>query len=172
MKKIILSLIAILFMNGSNGFAAPINTMDQGQMSIGIVGGNTTNCYYLENKVSNNVTIGIQSINSDIDFYGQIALSNGLNSGNSDNFGGVPQLIIGSRDLKTGATTYGGVGITVPLAEGLDAYTSLIAGSNFQEYQLGATSKISDSVSLNFNYRNVRHNGTKDGVGIGLNCHI
>lgn len=166
MKKAILSIITFLLMGVSNVFAAPINTLDQGQMSIGIVGGNITNCYYLENKVSNNVTIGIQSINSDIDFYGQINFANDVDSGSS------PRLIIGSRNLNTGSTTYVGAGITVPLSEGLDGYTSLIAGSELQEFQIGVTSKLSDSVSLNFNYRTVRHNGIKNGLGIGIDCRI
>jgi hypothetical protein len=178
MKKIVLSLIILIFMNVSNGFTAPFNTIDQGQMSIGIVGGDITKCYYFENKISNNLTVGIQSINSDLDFYGIIDLYPGFNSGNTpeagntQETGNTPKLIIGSRDLGNGATTYGGVGLAVPLAEGLDGYTSLIAGAKFQEFQLGSTCKISDSVSLNFNYRIVRHNGTKNGVGIGLNCRI
>lgn len=168
MRKTILSLIAFFLMSGSYGFAAPINTVDQGQMSLGIVGGNVTDCYYLENKVSNNVTIGIQSINSDVDFYGEIDMSNGFNSD-----GGGPRLIVGSRNFNnSGSTTYAGVGVVVPLADGLNGYSSVIAGSGLQEFQLGAISKMSDSVSINFNYRNVRHNGTQNGVGIGLDCRI
>ncbi len=167
MKKVMLTLAAFLVINAGTGFSSPVNDMEQGQMSIGIVGGNTTNCYYFENRISNNVTLGIQSIDDDTDFYGQIDLSNGFNSG------GTPRLIIGNRDLDHGgSTTYVGAGLTFPLTQGMSGYTSLISGSKLDEFQLGAISRISDSVSLNFNYRNVRHRGTKDGFGIGLDCHI
>lgn len=169
MKKVILFLLTFLFLNFSIGFAAPLNNMDQGKMAIGIVGGGITNCYYLENKVSNKLTIGIQSIKGDTDFYGEIDVSNSSDAGNS---AGGPRLIIGNRDLDNGSTTYVGAGVTVPLTDGLGGYVSLIAGSRLQELQLGATSQIADNVSLNLNIRSVRHNGTKNGFGVGLDCRI
>ena len=169
MKKTILSLIAFLFLNSNIVFAAPINTMDQGKTAFGIIGGNITNCYYFENKISNNITIGIQSIQNDTDFYGEIELSNNLDS---DKLSNVPRLIIGHRDGDNGSTAYVGAGVTVPLTDGIGGYASLIAGTRLQELQFGAINKISDYVSLNLNMRTVRHNGTKTGFGIGLDCHI
>ncbi|HEY3426098.1 MAG TPA: hypothetical protein VGL27_14970 [Negativicutes bacterium] len=165
MKKIVLIIGAYFLINASNGFAAPISNLEQGQMSVGIVGGNVTNCYYFEKKASTDLTVGIQSIDNDIDFYGQIDISN-LTLANN------PKIIIGIRKLDSVSKTYLGAALTLPLTDSVNGYSSLIAGSGLKELQLGITQQIADTVALNLNYRIVKHNGTKDSFGLGLNCRI
>ncbi|TWH45037.1 hypothetical protein [Sporomusa sp. KB1] len=164
MRKIMVLLSALFFITVGNSFAAPINTLDQQQIVIGIVGGSVTDTYYLEQKITNNVTLGIQYIDSDVDCYGQLDFSN--DTGNS------PKLIIGNRNFDSGSITYLGAAIKAPISNGLDGYALALAGKSLQELQVGITSDINESVFMNLNYRLVKHHGTDQGIGIGLGCRI
>ncbi|MBP2636479.1 MAG: hypothetical protein H6Q72_2386 [Firmicutes bacterium] len=165
MRKIMLLLSTLLFITVGNSFAAPSNTLDQQQIAIGIVGGNVTDNYYLEQKVSNNITIGIQYINSDVDCYGQLDLASDTGKG--------PKLIIGNRNFDAGGSTvYVGAAINSPMTEGVDGYVVGLAGKDLQELQMGIINEINDSIFIDLNYRIVKHNGTDHGIGVGLGCRI
>lgn len=135
-------------------------------MTVGIVGGNVTNAYYLEDKVTNNLSIGIQYIDGDVDCYGQIDFSDNVNSET------IPKLIIGNRDYSSGSTTYIGAAVRAPINEDFAGYAIALFGKSLQELQLGFTSELNDSVFMNVNYRIVEHHGTSKGIGLGIGCRL
>lgn len=167
MKKVIVLLTLLLLISVGNTLAAPITSLDNQQMEIGIIGGNVTTTYYLEDKVTNNITIGIQQIDGDLDCYGQIDLSPNVNKE------ATPKLIIGNRDYSSGSITYIGAAVNAPITEDFNGYAIALLGNHLQELQLGVTSELSDSVFINLNYRIVDHHGSnKNGIGLGLGCRI
>ncbi len=157
MKKIILSLIVILAFPAVTGFAAPINNLATSRTAVGI----GSDFFYLEHKITDNFTLGLQNVDRDgsdmDDIYGQFHFT--------DNFRG----IIGSRNFDPGSKLYLGVAVNGPLAPAWNGYASLIAGSEFKELQVGANYKLTRNVDLNLDYHSFMPDSgrDRDGVGIG-----
>jgi hypothetical protein len=157
LKKIAIILAALLTVTGT-GLSAPVNDLDKGQTATGI--GNNT--FYLEHKLADNFTLGLQNVNWDQrnnmdNIYGQLQLAN--------NFRG----IIGSNDVDSNAKVYVGMAINGPIAPEWEGYTSLIAGKEFKELQVGANFKITYNADINFTYHTYMpdEGENKSGVGIG-----
>ncbi|HWR08040.1 hypothetical protein [Sporomusa sp.] len=166
MKKVMFLLTLLLLITVCTALAAPINSLEKQQMAVGIVGGNVTNTYYLEDKVTNNLSIGIQYIDGDIDSYGKIDFSNNASPGTT------PKLIIGNRDFRSGSTKYIGASVSAPMNEDFAGYAIALFGKSLQELQLGVTSELNESVFMNLNYRLVEHHGTKKGIGLGIGFRL
>ncbi|MPM81557.1 hypothetical protein SDC9_128611 [bioreactor metagenome] len=170
MKKIIIGLAALLSANLATGFAAPINDLHQGQTAVGVVmnsGDNDSDTFYLEHKLSNNFTLGLQ--NSDFDYggdaddiYGQFNLNNNLRA------------IVGNRDYGYDSKFYMGLAATTPLAPAWDGYASLIGNSDFKELQVGANYQLARNVDFNLNYRsNMPDQGSNNnGLGFGATLKL
>ncbi len=158
MKKTIVALTAIFTMNIGISLAAPINDLSTGHTALGI--GNDT--FYIENKIADNFTLGIQNGNRDNDgnmndIYGQIQLSDNLRG------------IIGSRNFDAESKMYLGMAVNEPLSSGWDGYGSLIGGNGFKELQVGANLGIASNVDFNLNYHSFMPDlgSSKNGVGFG-----
>lgn len=158
MKKIIVALTAAITLTTGITLAAPINDLSKGQTALGI----GTDTFYIENRVGDNFTLGIQNANRDNagnmnDIYGQVNFSNNLRG------------IIGSRDVDTGSKMYLGMAVNGPLSSGWDGYGSLIAGNGFKEVQVGANVGIANNVDLNLNYHSFMPDSgsSENGVGFG-----
>ncbi|SFM30440.1 hypothetical protein [Pelosinus propionicus] len=158
MKKIVM-IAAALLITASTGLSAPVNDLDKGQTAAGIGSNNT---FYLEHKLAENFTLGLQNVNWDHrnnmdNVYGQLQLAN--------NFRG----ILGSNDVNSNAKVYVGMAINGPLAPEWEGYTSLIAGKEFKELQVGANFKITYNADINFTYHTYMpdEGENKSGVGIG-----
>ncbi len=132
MKKIALTVVSLLTLSVGTGFAAPINTLNQGQTAIGVV-----DDAYLEHKLSNNFTLGLQKH----DVYGQVNLNDNLRA------------IVGSRDYNSNSELYVGAAVNTSLAPSLEGYASLVGSSDFKELQVGANYSLTHNVDLNLNYR-------------------
>jgi len=132
MKKIVLTVVSILALGAGTAFATPINNLNQGQTAIGV----QDHALYIEHKLSNNFTLGL----NENDIYGQIGLGNNIRG------------IVGSRDYN-GSELFVGAAVNAPLAPSLDAYASIIGGSNFKEAQVGANYNLTSNLDLNLNYR-------------------
>jgi hypothetical protein len=159
MKKILLTLAVLLAVGVTTGFAAPVNDLTTGQAAVG-VGSDT---FYLEDKIVDNFTIGYQNVyRGDYghmdDIYGELNFSKNLRA------------IVGSRDFGSDSKLYGGLAISAPLAIKCDGYVSFVAGSEFNELQVGANYKLMNNVDLNLNYHSFLPDGSdsQDGVGIGV----
>ena len=133
MKKIALTVVGILAFSVGTGFAAPINNLNQGQTAIGVL----DDSFYMEHKMSDNVTLGFQKH----DIYGQVNFDHNLRG------------IIGSRDYNSDSQVYIGAAVNTPLARSLDGYASLIGSSEFKELQIGANYNLTNNVDINLNYR-------------------
>jgi hypothetical protein len=133
MKKVVLTMVAILGFGASTGFAAPINNLGQGQTAVGVV----DDSFYLEHKMTDNLTVGFQKN----DIYGQVDLSNNLRA------------IVGSRDNSYNSKFYIGAAVDTSLAPSLDGYASIVAGNNFKEMQVGANYNLTNNFDINLNYR-------------------
>lgn len=132
MKKIILTAVSLFALSVGTCFATPINNLNQGQTAIGV----QDESFYLEHKLSNNITLGFQKD----DFYGQVNVGNNLRA------------IIGSRDYN-GSKIYVGAAVTTALAPSLDGYASLIGANDFTEAQVGVNYNLASNFDVNLNYR-------------------
>ncbi|MBP2625360.1 MAG: hypothetical protein H6Q68_71 [Firmicutes bacterium] len=152
MKKIALTVVGILAFSVGTGFAAPINNLNQGGTAIGVL----DDSFYLEHKISDNVTLGFQKN----DIYGQVNFDHNLRA------------IIGSRDYNSDSKLYIGAAVNTPLARSLDGYVALIGASDFKELQVGANYNLTSNVDVNFNYRSFMpdqgSNSNRTGLGATL----
>jgi hypothetical protein len=133
MNKILLVLAAMLLLGVGTAFAAPLNNLTDGQTAIGWVGDKG----YIENKVTNNVTVGLE--NNEI--YGQYGFTKNL------------RLIVGGQNYNSNSSCYAGLGVIATVAPKLDAYASLVGGDGFSELQVGANLNVLPNLDLNVNYR-------------------
>jgi hypothetical protein len=152
MKKIALASAVMIALGTGIGFAAPINNLGNGQTAIGV----QDHSAYIEHKFDT-VTLGLQ----EHDIYGQYDINKNL------------RLIAGSKDYNNeNSKLYGGVGLTAPLANNVNGYTSLVAGSGFKELQLGANVNVAPNVDVNVNYRSLMpdqgSNSNRTSVGASL----
>jgi len=152
MKKTALTVVSLLAFGVGTGFAAPINNLGQGQTAIGVM----DDSFYLEHKMSNNLTLGFQKN----DIYGQVNLNNNIRA------------IIGSKDYNSNSNLYIGAAVTSPLAPSLDGYASLVGASDFKELQVGANYNITNNLDFNVNYRSFMpdqgSNSNRTGLGATL----
>ncbi len=152
MKKTIVALVVLLGVGTGTGFAAPINNLANHQTAVGYV----HDSFYLEHKLTNNLTLGLQ--NDDI--YGQYNITNNLRA------------IVGSRDYNSSSTVYAGVALNASLAPSVDGYVSLVAGSSFKEVQVGANATVAPNVDLNINYRSFMPDYGNDSHRVGLGATL
>jgi len=157
MKKTMIAIAAMLAMNIGTGFAAPINELDKGQTAVGI----GTDNFYLEHKLSNSFTLGLQNVDRDghmSDVYGQFNLSSNLRG------------IVGSRDLNSDSKLYVGAAVNGSIAPEWQGYASVVGSSQFAEVQVGANYKLTSNADLNLNYHSFMPDAgsDKNGVGVGV----
>lgn len=165
MKKLLLAVAVLLSANLATGFAAPINNLSQGETALGVVVHSSdvdSDSFYIEHKLSNNFTLGLQNTDFDYgdnatDVYGQLNLNNNLRA------------IVGNRDFESSNKFYLGMAVNAPLAPQWDGYASLIGGSNFKEFQVGANYNLARNVDFNLNYRSIMpdHGSDNNGLGFG-----
>lgn len=168
MKELLLAIL-LLMSNAAIVLGAPINNLEPGQAALGIAqGGERNSTYYVETQCTPTLTLGFQEtdwVNSGnmADLYAQFRL-NGEDQDNSI------RLIVGNRTYESRSNSYLGLALTKQMSDEWTAYTSAIAGSGFQEIQIGGNYDLSDNSFLNFNYRMTRCEGDKNGIGIGIGC--
>lgn len=159
MKKSLLALTAIVALNVSSVFAAPVNDLTKGETALGI----GTTEFYIEHQLTDTFTIGYQNADRDYygdmdDIYGQLRLNNNLRA------------IIGNRDLPYDSTNfYAGLAATAPLSDKMTGYVSYVMGSDFNETQVGTNIALASNLDLNFNYHafNPDHGRNEDKFGFG-----
>lgn len=157
MKKIIFSVVILLVLGVSTAMAAPLNDLARNQTAVGA----SNDGVYIENKVADKFTLGIQGIDlnddSSFDIYGQYHFTN--------NFRG----IIGHRDVFDGSL-YAGVGVSDNLDENWDGHAYVIFGDGFAEAQVGANYKINSNLDANVYGRffMADHGDDHNRLGIGL----
>lgn len=160
MKKTLAALAVIAALNSSSAFAAPINDLGAGETAIGA----GTTGYYLEHQLTDGFTLGYQNVDRDRygdmnDIYGQFRVTNFFRA------------IIGHRsDLPyDDSNFYAGLAATVPLLPNVDGYASFVAGSDFDETQIGTNINLLSNVDFNINYHsfNPDYGRNEDGFGFG-----
>lgn len=156
MKRIALIVALLLALTAGTCLASPINDLSRGQTALGL--GSDT--FYLEHKLTDNFTLGLQSIDwagKPTDIYGQYNFNNSLRG------------LVGSRDFDGGSKMYFGLAVNGPMAPEWDGYASFVAGSEFKEFQAGANFHVAHNVDLNIGYHSFMpdwgHND--NGVGVG-----
>ena len=153
MKKMIVMVVVLLVFSISNAMAAPLNDLATEQTAVGV----SNDAIYIENKIADRITVGIQDIDlsrdDSIDFYGQYQFEN--------NFRG----IIGYRD-----TLYAGVGYVKELDNKWDGHAYVIFSDEFAEAQVGGTYKINHELDANVYYRFIMqdHGSDHGRLGVGL----
>jgi hypothetical protein len=156
-----MTFIALLLISMNSAFAAPINDLEKGDTIVGVIGGSNNSMYYLETQNTDNLTIGIQSLNLRgnniaMDYYAQIRMDD------------TSRVIVGNRILDSHSRSYLGGAIQNELAPDIEGYASLIAGSGLQELQLGVNYKLTDTSDINLNFSAISDN--KSSIGLGLSC--
>lgn len=157
MKKTVLALAALLTMNVTAGFAAPINDLSQGQTAVGA----GSDGFYIEHKLTNNFTLGFQNVDLDgvdaDDIYGQFDLNKNLKG------------IIGSRNFDPSSKTYFGLAATGPVSPEMGGYASFVVSSDFKEMQIGGNYALTNNVDLNIKYKSFMpdYGNNRNDVGIG-----
>lgn len=158
MKKTVLAFTAFTLLQAGTVLASPINDLSRSQTAVGL----STDAFYLEHQISNNVTVGFQNTDWDRvsydDIYGQFKLDNNLKG------------IIGSRDWASESKFYMGLAATAPLSPDWKGHASVIAGSEFKEFQAGASYALAGNVDLNVMYHTFRPDDgkAKSGADFGV----
>lgn len=155
MKRTLLIVALLLTMTAGTCLAAPINDLGSGQTALGL-GSNT---FYLEHKLTDNFTLGLQNIDwagEPTDIYGQFDFSGNLRG------------IVGSRDYNGGSKLYLGLAVSGPMAPEWDGYASIIGGSEFKEVQVGANFHIAHNLDLNLAYHSFMPDFGPDHNGVGV----
>ena len=142
MKKIALASTLMIALSAGTGFAAPINTLENGQTAVGIHDERA----YIEHKFADAVTVGLQ----EDDIYGQFEVNQNL------------RLLAGSRDFHDDSELYGGLGVIAPLSSNVNGYASLVAGSSFKEMQVGANFNVATNLDINLNYSSLMPDSGSD----------
>ena len=158
-----LILLSLLCIHMHSVFAAPVNDLEKGETAAGIIGGNHSSIYYLETQNTDMLTVGIQYLdlkenNNATDFYAQLKINESLRA------------IAGNRAIGSASKYYMGAAVKNSLIPEVDGYAAVIAGSGFQELQLGASYKITDTNDINISFCTVT--GNKSSIGIGLSCRF
>jgi hypothetical protein len=156
---VILIFIAFLLFSINSVFAAPVNDLEKGVTAAGVISGSNSSMYYLETQNTDKLTIGIQSLdlrdnNTATDFYAQIKMDDTL------------RVIFGNRIIDSRSKAYLGGAVESRLNPDVNGYASVIAGSGFQELQLGVNYKLTDANDININFSSLSDN--KSSLGIGL----
>ena len=157
MKKTIFMVLVLMVFSFSTALAAPLNDLVTNQTAVGV----SNDGIYLENRVAEKVTLGVQDIdfNNDnsLDIYGQYHFTKNLRG------------IIGYRDVLDGSI-YAGVGVSDVLDENWDGHAYLVFGSEFSEAQVGATYKINHDLDANVYARffMADHGSDHNRLGLGL----
>lgn len=157
MKKIMYLVVAILVFGCATVLAAPLNDLSHNQTAVGA----SNDGIYLENRVADKVTLGIQGIDfsddNSFDVYGQYHFTNNLRG------------ILGYRDISDGSI-YAGVGVSDVLDDNWYGHAYLVFGDEFTEAQVGANYKINDELDANVYARFFMADHGKDHnrLGIGL----
>jgi len=145
MKKVLLSLTILLALSVGTVFAAPISTLTKDQTAVGILLHHNNNSYYVENKVTDTLTVGYEQIYLNTvkmnNFYAQ------FNAGETSRF------MLGFKDLRNSSRPYAGYGVTTALSPEWSAYATILGGDQFTEVQVGATYAINENYDFNLNYR-------------------
>lgn len=158
MKKIICIAVALLVLSLGTAMAAPLNDLSKGQTAVGVA----TDNLYIEHKIADRFTIGLQNIDvtsddDEIDLYAQYRLNNTFRA------------IVGHRDISGGAG-YLGIGATRSLDNNWDGHAYVLLSDEFVEAQVGATYKITSELDANVYFRSFMPDEGKDknrlGVGI------
>jgi hypothetical protein len=155
MKRTVLIVALLLALTAGTCMASPLNDLGRGQTALGL----TSDTFYLEHKLTDNFTLGLQNIDwagKPTDVYGQL------------NFGGNLRGIIGSRDYDGGSKLYLGLGVSGPMAPEWDGYASFVAGSKFQEVQVGANFHVAHNVDLNVGYHSFMPDWGSNQTGVGV----
>ena len=157
MKKIICFAVALSALSLSTAMAAPLNDLARNQTAVGA----SNDGIYIENKVADKFTLGIQGIDfnkyDSFDIYGQYHFTN--------NFRG----IIGHRDVFDGSL-YAGVGVSDKLDDNWDGHAYVVFGDEFAEAQVGANYKINSNLDANVYVRffMADHGDDHNRLGLGL----
>jgi hypothetical protein len=159
LNKVIVTFIAVLFLNITNAFAAPVNDLENGDTAVGVISGSNNSMYYVETKSSDKLILGMQSLdlrtsNSATDFYAQIKMDDTL------------RVIFGNRMIDSRSKAYLGGVVESRLNPDVNGYASVIAGNGFQELQMGVNYKLTDANDININFSSLSDN--KSSLGIGL----
>lgn len=156
--------------------AAPPTELERGNFAIGVATGDHTNDYYIENKLGDTFTLGAEHVQwrsgdgeTTTDIYGKIDMKTDMES---DENAVKWQLILGRRAFSDSGKKYIGAGASANIGDNWKAYSSIIAGQNFEEVEAGFLYPINEQSNLNISYRNCRHNGAHDDVYIGVAVKI
>ena len=167
MKKYAFLVAAIGLAVSSVVMAAPINHLDTQDTAVGI----GTRESFIEHKATDGITVGVSRSNRDE--YGNpkdVYMQYHVLGQNIRLLGGYRW---GMRQASEN-NAYAGLGLSTPSVLGFDAYTSYVAGKDFNEIQLGLNKSLIANVDLNLNYHNFKpdHGSRENGVGVGVTLHF
>jgi hypothetical protein len=195
MKKVLLGLVIIFILSVATCFAAPFNTLKPEQTAAGLVywGANseTDNDWsmggiYLEHKVADKLTIGLETIGRTdyfYDYYYYYYSSIALGSNITDiylqyHIDDNCRILLGSKffsqdiydtygnyGYSTDIKPYVGVAVTAKLSDSVEGYAALTTADT----QVGANLNFTKNLSGNIFYRNCStENLDLSGAGFGL----
>lgn len=165
MKKKIALIAALGVLTATTAFAQPIQKSGAHDTTVGV----GTDDIFIEHKLDNNLTLGYARLDRDeYDDQNDFYLQYDLVGDNVKLLGGYRNHLPGDEN-----NLYAGIAFSTPTIPAIDmeAYTSFIAGADFNEFQVGLNKSLFLNVDLNINYHNFSPDHGKDehGVGVGVN---
>lgn len=160
-KMLILFLLTVA--STTPAWAMQVNNLEEGESAAGVSFGDKTKSYYIESKIGEAFTLGLQGANwkngYDItNLYGQFTL-NGL----EDMRG-----ILGTKHLDASSRAYLGIIAQKELSAEWVSYTIGAIGRGFQELQVGVNYQINERNYLNVSYLFLNHKGGSNDLDIGV----
>lgn len=158
-------LLSFLNFSATTGFTAPVSDLDNGNSAYGIMWGTHSTTYYAETKITDTLTLGLQSTSwkkadNVNELFGQFDGANGA------------KMILGTRNFDAKSRCYAGLAKSNPLPFEWTTYTSALIGDGFQELQLGAKYTLTDNADLDFNYDYYRYRGSRSSLNFGLTYKV
>lgn len=157
-------LLACLTLPTAAALAAPVPVSDdlnELNSAYGVLLGTESNRYYIENKVSDTLILGLQSTSwkdatSATDLFGQIQGLDGTD------------VLIGIRNFDS--KTKGFIGMTKVIPTSLDwnTYLTAVVGKGFQELEAGAIYTVTEDTDINLSYNLYRYHGNNNSINIGI----
>ncbi|CUH95546.1 hypothetical protein P22_1617 [Propionispora sp. 2/2-37] len=166
MKPLILTGFLLYFIgfNINNGFAAPVPVTDdlnELNSAYGFMIGNHSNTYYIANKTTDTLTLGLQSTSwknkhTVTDLFGEL-------DGTDES-----KFLVGVRNFDSRTRAFIGMTKLMPATLEWNTYMSALIGKGFHELEVGAIYSVTENTDLNFSYDYYRYQGSRTSFNIGL----
>lgn len=156
--------LSFLIFNNTHCSAAPIpitDDLNELNSAYGLMIGNHSNTYYIANKTTDTLTLGLQSTSwknkhTVTDLFGAL-------DGTDET-----KVLIGIRNFDSKTKAFLGATKLMPATPEWNTYMTALIGKGFHELEVGAIYTVTENTDLNFSYDYYRYQGSRTSINFGV----